>query len=61
VVDDVDGGAQRRPALDDFRSSYVLHFVPQGVDERGVHQLEVRVKGTGEVRARREYVRALTP
>jgi VWFA-related protein len=49
-------GSTFRRALDEFRSSYVLHFVPQGVDERGVHQLEVRVKGTGEVRARREYV-----
>lgn len=52
-------GSTFRRALDEFRSSYVLHFAPQGVAERGMHQLEVRVKGTSvdEVRARREYTR----
>ena len=50
-------GSTFRRAVDQFRSSYVLHFVPQGVDERGVHRLEVRVKRIGvDVRARREYV-----
>ena len=50
-------GSTFRGALDEFRASYVLHFEPQGVDERGVHRLEVRVKRTGvEVRARHEYV-----
>ena len=50
-------GAFRR-ALSEFRSSYVLRFVPTGVDRIGVHQLTVRVKRDGvEVRARREYVR----
>ena len=50
-------GSTFRRALDEFRSSYVLHFAPKGVDERGVHRLEVRVKRTGvDVRARREYV-----
>jgi Ca-activated chloride channel family protein len=50
-------GSAFRRALDEFRSSYVLHFVPHGVDERGVHRLDVRVRRTGvEVRARREYV-----
>jgi Ca-activated chloride channel family protein len=50
-------GSAFRRALDEFRSSYVLHFAPQGVEERGVHRLEVRVRRTGvDVRARREYV-----
>jgi VWFA-related protein len=45
-------------ALGWFRSSYVLHFVPSGVERGGVHQLTVRVKrGNVDVRARREYVR----
>lgn len=46
-----------RRVLDDFRSSYVLHFVPQGVSSGGVHQLTVNVyRSNVEVRARREYV-----
>jgi VWFA-related protein len=50
-------GAFRR-AFTEFRSSYVLHFVPTGVERRGVHQITVRVKRDNvDVRARREYVR----
>ena len=46
-----------RRVLDDFRSSYVLHFVPQGVERGGFHTLEVGVKGRDGVtiRARRGY------
>ena len=43
-------------ALDEFRSSYVLHYTPAGVDRTGFHTLEVRVtRGRPEVRARRGY------
>jgi VWFA-related protein len=44
--------------LDDFRSSYVLHYTPTGVSSPGFHTLGVRMKreGTLEVRARRGYV-----
>jgi hypothetical protein len=45
--------------LDDFRSSYVLHFAPQGVAAGGVHTLDVRVTRSGvAVRARKSYVRS---
>ena len=50
-------GAFRR-AFTEFRSSYVLHFVPTGVDSGGVHELSVRVRRDNvEVRARSNYVR----
>ena len=43
--------------LDEFRSSYVLHFTPRGVERSGVHTLDVRVKRSGvDVRARKTYV-----
>lgn len=46
-----------RQVLDDFRASYVLHFVPTGVPAGGIHELAVGVRRRGvEVRARREYV-----
>jgi Ca-activated chloride channel family protein len=46
-----------RRILEQFRSSYVLTFVPRGVPRTGRHALEVRVKRSGlDVRARREYV-----
>jgi Ca-activated chloride channel family protein len=50
------GGAFTR-LLDDFRSSYVLHYVPTGVPARGFHALGVRVKKDDafDVRARRGY------
>ncbi len=41
----------------DFRSSYVLHFSPKGVNPAGDHTLEVQVpkRGGVEIRARRSY------
>lgn len=46
-----------RRALDEFRSSYVLHFVPRGVEHGGFHVLDVKVKGKPKlaIRARRGY------
>jgi VWFA-related protein len=45
-------------ALQEFRDSYVLHFVPTGVEDAGVHQLTIRVKREDvDVRARKSYVR----
>lgn len=46
-----------RRALDEFRSSYVLHFVPHGVERSGFHVLEVKVKDKPKlaIRARRGY------
>jgi Ca-activated chloride channel homolog len=46
-----------RRVLDQFRSSYVLFFTPTGVERKGSHTLEVRVKRAKvDVRARRGYV-----
>jgi VWFA-related protein len=47
-----------RRAIDEFRSSYVLHFIPKGVERTGFHELDVNVKGNKKlsVRARRGYV-----
>ena len=46
-----------RRMVQDFRSSYVLFFTPNGVERAGPHNLEVRVKRPGvDVRARRGYV-----
>jgi len=44
-------------ALDQFRSSYVLHFTPNGVERTGFHALRVAVKGrkTVQITARRGY------
>jgi len=46
-----------RRALDEFRSSYVLHFIPTGVTRAGFHTLDVRVKDRPKltIRARRGY------
>ncbi|HUF23407.1 MAG TPA: VWA domain-containing protein [Vicinamibacterales bacterium] len=46
-----------RRVLEEFRSSYVLHFTPRGVEAGGFHTLDVKVKGKGSltVRARRGY------
>jgi hypothetical protein len=43
--------------LDDFRSTYVLQYVPQGVDARGWHDVEVSVKKRGkfDIKARKGY------
>ena len=46
-----------RRAVDQFRSSYVLHFTPTGVDRTGFHTLKVAVKGKPKltITARRGY------
>lgn len=46
-----------RRVLEEFRSSYVLHFTPRGVETAGFHTLDVKVKGKGSltIRARRGY------
>lgn len=50
-------GTQLRRAVEMFRSSYVLTYVPAGVPRTGAHTIEVRVqRPLVEVRARRGYV-----
>jgi len=45
-----------RRILEDFRSAYVIHFRPQGVDRTGFHTLRVSVRREGaNVLARRGY------
>jgi VWFA-related protein len=45
-----------RRVLEQFRTTYVLYFTPRGVDPKGSHTLDVRVKRDKvEVRARRGY------
>jgi VWFA-related protein len=48
-----------RKVLENFRSSYVLHFTPKGVEAGGFHTLDVNVKGKRSltIRARRGYQR----
>jgi VWFA-related protein len=42
--------------LGDFRSQYVLHYVPRGVERAGYHTLSVRVKKPNmQITARRGY------
>ncbi len=44
--------------VNEFRSRYVLTYVPQGVPENGWHDVEVKVRGRGmRVQARRGYLR----
>jgi VWFA-related protein len=45
--------------LSDFRSAYVLHFIPTGVETKGFHALTVSVRGKEDyvVKARRGYFR----
>jgi VWFA-related protein len=44
--------------IDEFRSRLLLLYTPRGVDTRGWHEIEVRLKGRkGTVRARRGYNR----
>lgn len=46
-----------RKILEDFRSRYILTFVPTGVAESGFHRLEVRVKRSGvSVKSRPGYI-----
>jgi VWFA-related protein len=43
-------------ALDAFRSTYVLHYIPDGVERSGFHTIDVRVNRAGAVvQARRGY------
>lgn len=45
-----------RSAIEEFRTSYVLRYRPQGVTSGGWHEIDVTVKGGEyEVRARRGY------
>jgi VWFA-related protein len=45
-----------KQALDDFKTGYVLRYVPAGVAEHGWHDVSVAIKGQHlEVRARRGY------
>ncbi len=60
IVETVDAGdplsGAFRRMLTEFRTSYVLHFVPNGVDASGFHTLDVQVGRPGvEIRARRGY------
>ena len=49
------GGAFTR-AIEEFRTSYVLRYVPQGVARDGWHDISVTVKGGPfEIRARKGY------
>ena len=51
-------GNPLRRALEEFRSTYVLHFTPRGVTAGGFHTLQVSVKQAGlMVKARRGYLR----
>jgi VWFA-related protein len=55
--------AQFEAILRDFRSRYVLTFIPTGVSEGGFHRLDVRVRGSRmSVNARPGYIGApVTP
>jgi VWFA-related protein len=46
-----------RAVLDDFRATYVLQYVPQGVDAPGWHDVQITLKKHGkyEIRARKGY------
>ena len=46
-----------RAMLDDFRATYVLQYVPQGVSPDGWHEVDVSVKTRGkfDIRARKGY------
>jgi VWFA-related protein len=51
-----DLSAAFKNALDEFRSTYLLHFIPHGVERRGFHTLSISVKRPSTtVRARRGY------
>jgi VWFA-related protein len=49
-------GGSLRGALDRFRTSYVLTYIPSGVERVGTHHIDVRVsRPLVEIRARRGY------
>ena len=44
--------------INEFRSRYLLIYTPRGVDSRGWHPIEVKLKNRrGQVTARRGYLR----
>ena len=47
-----------KATLEDFRASYVLRYVAQGVKDEGWHEIEVSLKKRGrfDIRARRGYM-----
>ena len=49
------GPARFAEILESFRNRYLLSYEPTGVEKAGWHKLTVRVKGGGDVRARRGY------
>ena len=54
-------GAAFKQAVSDFRTSYVLRYMPAGVSREGWHDITVRVKkGTYEVRARKGYTSVIS-
>jgi VWFA-related protein len=57
VQRDADLGASFVRELDEFRTSYVLRYSPEGVQTAGWHDVEVRLNRPGrfEVRARKGY------
>lgn len=50
-------GASFLKALEEFRQSYVLHYVPRGVERAGWHDLVVSVRGNKKytIRAKKGY------
>jgi hypothetical protein len=46
-----------RTMLDDFRATYVLQYVPNGVDPSGWHDVDITLKKHGrfDIRARKGY------
>jgi VWFA-related protein len=56
-IGDADLSRTFRRLLEEFRTTYVLHFTPRGVERAGYHTLQVKVKRSGAmVNARRGYV-----
>lgn len=59
VTSDAEVEAAFLDALDQFRTSYVLRYTPNGVSARGWHEIAVNVTRPGryDIRARRGYTR----
>ena len=57
VTSSRDLSGEFRKILDDFRSRYILTFVPAGVSQAGFHRLDVKVRRGGlTVKARPGYI-----
>jgi VWFA-related protein len=56
-------GASFVTALEDFRTSYVLRYIPSDTDRLGWHELDVKVtrRGRFDLRSRRGYFNAAAP